>query len=267
MTETQLLLLAGACALLAAGLLLIAAEGRKVQRRRSRRALVVSKHRNYAVAEGDGDLMNTDLNQLHNQLISFRAGNPELSPVPSDFENIQVVKHWFTEAKKRINTRSTIRTREEQNKLFTVLIDLESKFNTLIEIANRRTVLTDQELNDLKLEDEKEKLRASIEENRARRQAAERREEARPVISEQERKFQAALEDEKRDRRWKARQALGKVHDLHALHDVYEEMRDEIERRGLPRKHEEALIEVLEQERDEQEQKIKKGSKYDIFER
>jgi len=84
--------------------------------------------------------------------------------------------------------------------------------------------------------------------------------------SKREEQFDAALEDDRRDRRWKARMAFGRVHDLRALRKEYEEQQEEIKRRSLSPDQREEELAVLEEDYDEQKQKIKSGSKRDIFE-
>ena len=252
MAEAQLLLLAGALALTATGLLLVAGSRQKRQKT--------------PPPTGTDDHMGIDLTNLRRQLISLKVSNPGLPAIPMDIGNVQLFAYWFAQAKQTIATDVSRRTKEHEKDLLHSVVALEAEFNALIKIANERAELTNKELNDLKLEDQKESLRASIAAHRAKQDSFRHREESPDLSSAQERKFNAAWEDEKRDRRWKARQSLGKVHDLRALRDECEEQRKQIEGERLTREEREEYIEILEQECEQQKRKIKTGGMRDIFE-
>lgn len=92
-----------------------------------------------------------------------------------------------------------------------------------------------------------------------------------PTRSKRDEQYDAAREDDQRDRRWKARMAFGRIHDLRALRQEFEDQSEELKqakRDGMlpPEDYEEAH-DLLEQDYHEQKQRIKAGNKRDIFER
>jgi len=266
MTDAQLLLLAAAFALMGASLLLVAAARRKRHNPSSKAVVVASQGHYFPAAQGAINAMNMDLNQLRNQLVSLQVRNPELPVVPS---NVDLFNHWFDQTKQKIGTRAVRRTKQEELALIQVVNALETEFNTLIKIANERRELTDEELNDLKIQAQKEALRASIAADKAKQAALQRRDEPRAAASEQERRYEAARADRARDRRWTAHESLGKIDDLRELRRARDEKLEAIERDDtLTRAEKEEDIQLLEQDYEEQKQKIKKrGNKHEIFER
>lgn len=201
-----------------------------------------------------------------NGLMALQRENSDLPTVPRNFA---LLKHWFAEAKRQIAIRCLQGTRAEEVQLLKILNEWEAQYNLYLRTVKERRWLTDAELASLEIQSRKEELRTSIAQSKAQQDAIQRRRhEPTTVLSEEERKFNAAWQDLKRDRRWKAQEAFLRTEDMLAVEDAYKERDERIKNdKTLTPKQRSQARRVAKQDYEEQKRTLMGGAKFAIFDR